>query len=241
MNTLSRSRILLYCATLATLSGSSMQLLRAQIEPSTPAKTAELRFANPTAITNAYLPLNSLHQDILTGKEDGKTLRVERGMKPGSRAFTIDGQKVEARIMEDREFVGGKLKEITLDYFAQSDAGAVYYLGEKVDMYRDGKIIGHEGAWLVGEHSAKPGLLIPAHPKVGDKFRSEDVPGIAVEDDEVVSVEETVTIPSGAYKHCVKVKETVSGEAPEYKYYAPNIGVVREVPSGGDVKLISHK
>lgn len=241
MNTPPRSRIFLCGFAAAMLFGSSIRLLRAQAEPPSTASQTELRFANPTAITNTYLPLASLHQDILTGKEDGKSLRVERSMKPGSRSFTIDGHKVEARIMEDREFVGGKLKEITLDYFAQSDAGAVYYLGEKVDVYRDGKVVGHEGAWLVGEHNAKPGLLIPAHPKVGDKFRSEDVPGIAVEDDEVVSVEETVVVPSGTYKHCVKVRETVSGEAPEYKYYAPSIGVVREAPSGGDIKLISHK
>ena len=241
MSTPLRSRPFLYGLAVTLLFGSSVHFLRAQAEPPTANEQAKPRFTNPTALTNTYLPLNSLHRDILEGKEDGKTLRVERTMKPGTRAFTIGGQKVEARLMEDREFIGGKLKEVTLDYFAQADSGDVYYLGEKVDMYRDGKVVGHEGAWLVGEHKAKPGLLIPAHPKVGDKFKSEDVPGIAVEDDEVVSVEETVVVPSGTYKHCVKVKETVSGEAPEYKYYAPNVGVAREVPAGGDVKLISHK
>jgi len=67
------------------------------------------------------------------------------------------------------------------------------------------------------------------------------VPGIAVEIDEVVSLDETVMVPAGTYKHCVKVKEVVPGEEPEYKYYAEGVGVVREVPHGGDVKLVSHK
>lgn len=233
---------LLFCGMgMAMVFGTGVRLLRAQTQPRLADKQTALRFTNPTAITNGYLPLAHLHQDILEGKEDGKSVRVERAMKPGTRAFLIDGQKVEARIMEDREFIGGKLKEVTLDYFAQAEDGSVCYLGEKVDMYRDGKVIGHEGAWLVGEHSAKPGVIMPAHPKVGDKFRSENVPGIAVEDDEVVSVEETVTVPSGAYKHCVKIKEVVGGEAPEYKYYAPGIGVVRELPSGGDVRLVKHQ
>ncbi len=165
---------LLFCGMgMAMVFGTGVRLLRAQTQPRLADKQTALRFTNPTAITNGYLPLAHLHQDILEGKEDGKSVRVERAMKPGTRAFLIDGQKVEARIMEDREFIGGKLKEVTLDYFAQAEDGSVCYLGEKVDMYRDGKVIGHEGAWLVGEHSAKPGVIMPAHPKVGDKFRSE--------------------------------------------------------------------
>ena len=143
--------------------------------------------------------------------------------------------------MEDREFEDGKLKEVTLDYFAQADNGAVCYMGEKVDVYANGKVTGHEGTWITGQKNAPPGILIPAHPKVGDAFHSENVPGIAMESDTVVSVDEMVTVPAGTFKHCVKVKESVKGEEPEYKYYAPNVGGVREAPHGGDVRLISHK
>ncbi len=200
-----------------------------------------LQFANPTAITNTYLPLSTLHQDILLGSEGGKKIRIERTMKSGTKVFTVNGHKVTASIMEDREFADGKLVEVTQDYFAQGDSGAVCYMGEDVDMYRNGKVVGHEGAWMTGKHNALPGIIIPANPKVGDKFHSENVPGIAVESDEVVALDETVTVPAGTYRHCVKVKEVVPGEAPEYKYYAPGVGVVREVPHGGDVRLVSHK
>lgn len=225
---------------LAMLLGSGLWLLNANAQPFAEEEQA-LSFANPTAITNPYLPLSRLHQDILEGAEGGKKIRIERTMKPGTRTFTVHGKQVSARLMEDREFADGKLTEVTLDYIAQADNGAVCYMGEKVDEYSDGKIVGHKGAWLTGEHNALPGVLIPAHPKVGDKFHSENVPGIAVESDEIVSVDETVTGPTGTYKHCVKVKESVEGEEPEYKYYAPHVGVVREVPHGGDVRLISHK
>jgi hypothetical protein len=81
---------------------------------------------------------------------------------------------------------------------------------------------------------------MPAHPKVGDKFKSENVSKKIRESDEVISPSETVTVPAGTYHHCLKIAEHSSGEDVEYKYYAPGVGVVREVPAGGDEQLISH-
>src|SRR5437762_8506857 len=34
---------------------------------------------------------------------------------------------------------------------------SVYYFGEDVDIYKNGKIVGHEGSWLSGEKGAKFG------------------------------------------------------------------------------------
>lgn len=200
-----------------------------------------LTFSHPTAITNPYLPLASLHQDVLTGTDGGKPARVERTVLPGTRTFHINGQSVAAMIVEDRDYANGELAEATRDYFAQSDDGTVYYLGESVDEYRHGKITGHGGAWLTGQHGAKPGVLMAAHPKLGDIWQSEAVPGIAEERDEVVAADATVTVPTGTYHHCVKVKEMVPGEDAEYKYYAPHVGVVEEVPVGGMMRLKSHQ
>lgn len=89
--------------------------------------------------------------DVLEGTEKGNTLCVERCVKDGSKALMIGDQEGQALVMEDREFVSGELQEVTLDYFAQSDEGSVYYLGEDVDNYKHGKVVGHEGAWLYGK------------------------------------------------------------------------------------------
>src|SRR5882757_5220276 len=43
---------------------------------------AGLKFSHPRDITNPYLPLGSLKQDILEGKEGGKHVRIERTAKP---------------------------------------------------------------------------------------------------------------------------------------------------------------
>jgi hypothetical protein len=202
---------------------------------------ASVKFSHPRDITNPYLPLASLKQDILEGKEGAKELRIERTIKPEIRkTFKVGKQKIDVLVMEDREFESGKLAEITLDYFAQADDGAVYYLGEDVDEYKDGKVVGHSGAWLYGVQTKVPGLLMPANPKLGDRFRSEDVPKITTEDNEVLSLSETVTVPAGTYPDCLKLKEMLSDGGVEHKYYAKGVGCIREAPEGGDVVLKSH-
>jgi hypothetical protein len=200
-----------------------------------------MKFSHPRDITNPLLPLAYLKEDILEGTEGGVKVRVERTVLPDRRkVFKIAGQTVEALVMEDREFKNGALEEVTRDYFAQDDEGNVYYLGEDVDEYANGRVSGHEGAWLLGKDTQNPGVIIPAHPKAGDKFKSEDVNKEIHESDEVVSISETVSVPAGTFENCVKVKELLADGSTEFKFYAPGIGVVREVPSGGDVMLISH-
>ena len=202
---------------------------------------AGVKFSHPREITNPYLPLASLKQDVLEGKEGSKTVRIERTAKPDIRkTFEISGQNVESFAVEDRELENGKLVEVAMDYFAQDDAGTVFYLGEDVDEYADGKVVGHEGSWLFGKDTQSPGILFPAKPNVGDKFKSEDVSAEIHEDDEVVSLSESVNAPAGTYRNCVKIKEQLADGTTEYKYFAKGIGVVREVPPEGDVLLKSH-
>jgi hypothetical protein len=196
-----------------------------------------LKFSHPREITNAYLPLASLKQDILESNRE----RVERTVKPDvHKLFTIAGQTVAALAVEDREYTDGQLAEVTLDYFAQADDGTVYYLGEDVDEYISGKVIGHSGAWLLGKDTQKPGLLMPAQPKVGDRFRSEDVPKITWEADEVVAHSEAMTVPAGTWTNCLEIKEHTSDGDTEFKFYAPGVGCVKEIEADGDLSLKSH-
>ncbi len=204
--------------------------------------SATMKFSHPRDITNPLLPLAYLKQDILEGTEGGMKIRIERTILPNKhKKFKIAGQTIDTLVMEDREIKNGALEEVTLDYFAQDDEGNVYYLGEDVDEYDEqGKVKGHEGAWLFGKDTQHAGVIIPAHPKVGDKFKSEDVNKDIHEDDEILSVNETVTVPAGTYENCIKLKEALADGTVEFKYYAPGVGVIREVPAVGDVVLKSH-
>ncbi len=109
-----------------------------------------------------------------------------------------------------------------------------------MDEYKDGKIVGHSGAWLFGKDTPVPGIILPGHPQVGEKFKSEDVSSAITEEDEVLSLNETVTVPAGADKNCLKLKETLADGKVEFRYYAPGVGVVKEVMAA-EVDLISHK
>jgi hypothetical protein len=199
------------------------------------------KFSRPREITNPYLPLASLKQDVLEGKVGSDRIRIERRAKPDIRKiYIINNQPIESLCVEDREYVNGAPVEVALDYFVQDDNGMVFYLGEDVDEYRGGKIVGHSGTWHFGRDTQSPGDLFPAQPKIGERFMSEDVSKEIHESDEIVSVTETVVTPAGTYFNCVKVKEVLADGEIEYKYYAKGIGAVLEVPDGGDVVLISH-
>lgn len=203
---------------------------------------AGVKFSHPREITNPYLPLTTLKQDVLEGTEGAKRVRITRTAKPTVRkTFKIGDQSVEAFAVEDREWEDGALAEVAVDYFAQDDNGTVYYLGEEVDEYAKEKIIGHEGSWMFGKDTPVPGVLFPAQPKIGDKFKSEDVSADINEADEVVSTSETVRTLAGNFKDCVKIKEQLVDGTTEYKYFAKGTGVVREVPSDGNVLLTTHE
>jgi hypothetical protein len=210
----------------------------AHVSPQENSQTEPPRFSHPQAITNPYLPLAFLKQDVL----ENESGRVERTAKPEvHKIFQVDGQTVEALVVEDRDYENGRLTEVTLDYFAQADDGAVYSLGEDVDEYKNGQVVGHGGAWLWGKDTQRPGVLMPAHPRDSEKFLAEDVPHITWEKDEVVSVSETVTVPAGTWQNCVRIKETASDGATEYKLYAPGVGCVKEIEGKAELPLKSHQ
>lgn len=200
-----------------------------------------LKFSDPRKITNPYLPLGSLKQDILEGTEGGHKMRIERTVKPDvHRSFTFGDKTIESLAVEDREFKDGELEEVAMDYFAQATDGTVLYLGEDVDEYKDGKVVSHEGSWLLGKDTKTPGVMMPARPKVGATFKSEDVNKEIHEDDEVISATEDVNVSAGSYRNCIKVKETLAEGEVEYKYFAFGVGCVREASKDGNVVLISH-
>lgn len=136
---------------------------------------------------------------------------------------------VETRIVEERESKDGKLVEISRNYFAvDKTSNNIYYFGEDVDMYKDGKVVNHEGSWLAGVNGAKYGLIMPADPKVGNKFYQEVAPGVAMDRAEVKSVTEKKKVPAGEFENCLKTEET-SGVDPKEKgtkVYAPNVGLI---------------
>jgi hypothetical protein len=137
---------------------------------------------------------------------------------------------VQTRVVEEREEEDGKLIEVSQNYFAiDRITNAVYYFGEDVDIFRDGKVVSHEGAWLSGMSGAKFGMMMPSKPKVGDKFQQEIAPGVAMDRCEIVAIGGEVETPAGKFKKCLRTKESSSMEkGMSEKVFAPGVGLVKD-------------
>jgi hypothetical protein len=149
----------------------------------------------------------------------------------------VDG--VETRVVEERETVDGKPKEVSRNFFAMSKStNDVYYFGEQVDIYKKGAVTSHEGGWRSGVKGARFGLVMPGEVRVGARFYQENAPGEAMDRFEITSLDKTLDTPAGHFDHCLQVEETTPLEAgeKEYKLYARGIGLIQDE----DLLLVSH-
>jgi hypothetical protein len=160
--------------------------------------------------------------------------RVLRGTR------TIAG--VRSAIVGVREYEDGELVESTQDYYAQHADGSVFYMGERVDDYEDGKVTGHGGQWFAGRRGAQPGLFMPTRPEVGQFFEQERAPGVAEDRSTVVDLGRRVTTPAGRFSGCVKTKDDAPlDNLTEFKFYCPGVGLVREITQSGRSDLVSFR
>jgi hypothetical protein len=166
-------------------------------------------------------------------------------LEPGHRLHLVDGDStltitvldetrvvdgVTTRVVEERETKNGELVEISRNFFAlDRTTKDVYYFGEDVDIYRNGKVVSHDGAWLSGVNGARFGLMIPHQPKVGDRFYQEIAPKVALDRVEVISLTEEVRVPAGTFRNCLRIRESSGLEAgSDTKWYAPGVGIIRD-------------
>lgn len=206
-------------------------------DPAEPEFNASL-FSNPTKINNKYLPLipGTIHL-YQVETEDGVETIVTEILEE---TRVVDG--VESLVFHDRVFLDELLIEDTHDWFAQDDNGNVWYMGEEVINYEyddEGELIetNNDGAWESGVDGALAGILIKADPVVGDSYQQEFYPGKA---EDMAMVEElgvTVALADGTiYTDCLKTLEwnPLEQDSNEYKYYAPNVGLVKEEEVDGE-------
>jgi hypothetical protein len=149
---------------------------------------------------------------------------------------TVDG--VETRVVEEKESEEGKIIEISRNYFAISKKDkSVYYFGEDVDMYKDGKVTGHAGSWLAGVNGAKFGMIVPGNPTVGARYYQEVAVGVAQDRSEIISVTKIFETPAGKFENCLVTEETTPIEKDvAHKIYGKGVGLL----SDGELKLVEY-
>ena len=171
---------------------------------------------------NPYFILSPGYQLSYTHKKDSEVVTVLNETR------VIDG--VTTRVVEDRESHDGKLVEWTRDYYAiDSVTNDVYYFGEDVDVYKNGKVVGHEGSWMSGEKNAKFGLMMPAKPVVGQRFYQEQAPGVGMDRAEIKAINSALATPAGKFTNVVYVVENSPLEpGSSKKWYAAGVGPVKD-------------
>jgi hypothetical protein len=136
--------------------------------------------------------------------------------------------------------------EDTFDWFAQDTEGNVWYLGEESKEYEGGEVVSTAGSWEAGVDGALPGVIMWAHPEVGDRYRQEYYPGEAEDMAEVVRSGASESVSQGAYDDLVVIAEwnPLDPGVTEEKYYAAGVGVILEVVvtgGTGRVELVEYE
>ena len=135
---------------------------------------------------------------------------------------------IETRIVEERELVDGKEKEVSRNYFAICKrTNNVYYFGEDAG-----------GAWMHGEKGARFGLVMPGTPLIGARYYQEVAPGAAMDRAEIISLSETLETPAGKFEKVLKTLETTPLDPKEHanKYYAPGVGKIYDA----EMRLVKY-
>jgi hypothetical protein len=210
------------------------------VETTAPAKLNPEDFQ--ATVDNRFFPLEPGTTLVYEGEENdpdtGETVELRVESKVLEETDTIDG--IEVRAVQVMDFEDGELVESTLDYYAQNKDGTVYYLGERVDDYEDGEVVGHGGQWVAGEGDAQAGIFMPANPQAGDEFEQENAPGVAEDTSKVVAVDESIETPAGSFTGCIKTEDfDPIGGGTETKLYCPDVGLVREEGADSFLELVS--
>jgi hypothetical protein len=178
---------------------------------------------------NTYFILEPGFQLILEKEEDLISASEKLAITVLDETKEVDG--VTTRIVEEREWRNGNLIEVSRNFFAIcAQTNDVFYFGEEVDMYKGGKVLNHEGAWLAGKKGAKAGLIMPARPVVGMKYYQEMARGVAMDRAEVIKLKDELNTPAGNFTDCLLTKEgtALNPFEREFKTYAPGIGLIQD-------------
>jgi hypothetical protein len=182
-------------------------------------------FSNPTIVTNPLFPIAELHSVVLDGRIDGEPFHTETTLLPYTRIIEwTPGQCVETLVSQYTAFLNGRIQEVALDYYAQADDRSVWYFGEDVSDYdRRGVIAFTTDSWLAGR-DGPPAMIMPGDPKLGQAFRTENIPGKVFEEVTVKTIDLTVPGPFGPVEGAMVGQELHDDGMTSDKVFAPGYG-----------------
>ena len=124
---------------------------------------------------------------------------------------------------------------MTDDWYAQDKRGNVWYLGEATTEYEDGKPVSTEGSFEAGVDGAQAGVVVPARPRPGLRYRQEYYEGHAEDRARIVSVREQAEVPFGHFRRVLMTRDVnpLEPKVLEFKFYARGVGPVLAIGVSG--------
>jgi hypothetical protein len=192
-------------------------------------------------VDNPYFPLKPGTVLVYEGTTGGEKVHNEFAVT--RKIVKILG--VATVEVHDTVFTNGELTEDTLDWFAQDKQGNVWYFGENTEELIGGRPSTLSGTFTAGVNGNKPGIIMKAHPHIGEFYRQEFALGEAEDFAEVTSLNDTVEVPEGKFKKCLRTHETtpLEPDLKEDKWFAQGVGNVltKDLTTGEEIRLIDIK
>ena len=175
------------------------------------------------AIDNGFFPVLVGSETVLEGVDDeGILFRVVTTV-PGDTEMVAG---VNTRVLVETESEDGEIVEISRNFVAQAPDGTVCYFGEDVDIFEDGEIVAHDGAWRAGENGNLPGIAMPGEPEVGMVFQQEFAPGVAEDQTEILALGEEIEVPAGTFDDTLTAEDCNALDGTiDLKVYINDIGL----------------
>jgi hypothetical protein len=137
---------------------------------------------------------------------------------------------IACTVVRDTVSEHGRPIERTFDFYAQDRQGNVWYLGEDSYELQHGKFAKASDSWRSGVDGAKPGIIMPADPRPGDRYRQEYYPpGEALDEAHVLGYRKPPKVPYGTFGRALVTSEFSPLEPQtEEKYYVRGVGEILE-------------
>jgi hypothetical protein len=206
-----------------------------------PAAVAALAAPHPgdfvRTIDNPWYPLRPGSTYRYRGHDEGTP--VADVLHVTHRVKRIQG--VPTTVVRDRVITHGRVIEDTRDFYAQDVHGTVWYFGENTKTLRNGKVTSTKGSWAAGRDGASAGIVMEAHPKVGDTYSQEDAPGVAEDRGKVLSLDAAATVPYGTFTGLLKTKDfsPLEPAVVEHKFFLRGVGSILEKEVRGGTERLA--
>jgi hypothetical protein len=176
-------------------------------------------------VDNSWFPLAPGSRWVYESTTDRRTTTVTVSADPVDVAG-VATTEVRSEVRSS----SGKVVDERVDWYAQDDAGNVWYFGADAG----------DASWRAGVDGAEAGLVMPAEPRVGDGYRHQLAPDVVEEHATVLSLTEAINVPFDSYVDVLLTEDSdeLAPERVEHRYYARDVGLVAVVGvSGGYDRL----